>query len=238
MASLFAGCFDPCEFVDVWMQIALELLQIAPAKGGKFVALRTRYDGTTLAKKCRRKGAIAFTTQLKLLSGELPMKALRNLFLDELADMYDAEHRITKALPKMIKGATCEQLKQALQEHLEETEGHVTKLEKVFELFDEKPKAKKCPAMVGILDEGDEILSENKNSPCVNAAIISACQKVEHYEIASYGTLRTWAALLDNDSAAELIEEILEQEKHADQTLTSLAAEKNQEALETNGAAT
>ncbi|HEY3855429.1 MAG TPA: ferritin-like domain-containing protein [Verrucomicrobiae bacterium] len=161
------------------------------------------------------------------------MKALRNLFLDELADMYDAEHRITKALPKMIKGATCEQLQEALREHLEETEGHVTKIEKVFKAFDEKPKAKKCPAMAGILEEGDEILSENKKSPCVNAAIISACQKVEHYEIASYGTLRAWAELLDNNEAAGLIEEILEQEKHADQTLNSLATEKNQEALET-----
>jgi ferritin-like metal-binding protein YciE len=164
------------------------------------------------------------------------MKALRNLFLNELADMYDAEHRITKDLPKMIKGATCERLQEALREHLQETEGHVTHIEKVFEAFDEKPKAKKCPAMVGILDEGDEILSENKKSPCVNAAIISACQKVEHYEIASYGTLRTWAELLDNDQAAELIEEILEQEKHADQVLNNLAEEKNQEALrETEG---
>jgi ferritin-like metal-binding protein YciE len=166
------------------------------------------------------------------------MNALINLFLDELADMYDAEHRIIKALPKMIKGATCERLQEALSEHLQETEGHVTKIEKVFEAFDEKPKAKKCPAMAGILDEGDEILSENKKSPCVNAAIISACQKVEHYEIASYGTLRTWAELLDNDQAAKLIEEIFEQEKHADQALTSLATEKNQEALAESSGAT
>jgi ferritin-like metal-binding protein YciE len=160
------------------------------------------------------------------------MNTLKNLFLNELADMYDAEHRIIKALPKMIKAATCDQLKQALQQHLEETEGQVTQLERVFAAFDEKPKAKKCPAMAGILDEGDEIVSENKKSPAINAAIISAGQKVEHYEIASYGTLRAWASLLGNEEAANLIEEILDQEKNADNTLNDLAATKNKEALE------
>ena len=163
------------------------------------------------------------------------MKTLKNLFLDELADMYDAEHRIIKALPKMIKAATCEKLQQGLQHHLEETEGQVTQLERVFASFDEKPKAKKCPAMTGILDEGDEIVSDNKKSPTINAAIISACQKVEHYEIASYGTLRAWAQALGNEEAASLIEEILDQEKNADSTLNELAAAKNKEALEEVG---
>jgi len=159
------------------------------------------------------------------------MKVLKNLFLNELADMYDAEHRILKALPKMIKAATCEKLAQGLQHHLEETEGHVTRLERVFAAFDEKPTAKKCPAMVGILDEGEDILSENKKASTINAAIISACQKVEHYEIASYGTLRAWAQLLGNEEAAELLEEILDQEKEADNALNELAGEKNKEAL-------
>jgi ferritin-like metal-binding protein YciE len=159
------------------------------------------------------------------------MKTLRELFLAELADMYDAEHRITKALPKLVKAATNEELKQALQSHLEETEGHVIKLEQVFAAFGEKPKAKKCEATVGLLKEGDEIASENKGSSTINAAIISAGQKVEHYEIASYGCLREWASLLNNQEAVELIQEILDQEKHADQKLGELASNCNQEAL-------
>ncbi|MGD0815626.1 MAG: ferritin-like domain-containing protein [Verrucomicrobiota bacterium] len=159
------------------------------------------------------------------------MKTLKDLFLDELADMYDSENRITKALPKVIKAATCEKLQQGLQQHLLETEGHVTKLERVFAVFDEKPHAKKCPAMAGILDEGDEIISEYKKTPVINAAIISAAQKVEHYEIASYGTLHAWAELLGNDDAARLIQEILDQEKEADRVLTECASKNNQEAL-------
>jgi ferritin-like metal-binding protein YciE len=159
------------------------------------------------------------------------MKTLRELFLAELSDMYDAEHRITKALPKLVKAATNEELKQALQSHLEETEGHVTKVEQVFAAFGEKPKAKKCEATVGLLEEGDEIASENKGSATINAAIISAGQKVEHYEIASYGCLREWASLLNNQEAVELIQEILDQEKHADQKLGELASNCNQEAL-------
>jgi ferritin-like metal-binding protein YciE len=160
------------------------------------------------------------------------MKTLRNLFLEELADMYDAEQRIIKALPKMISAATCDKLQSGLQTHLEETKGQVQKLEKVFAAFDEKPKAQKCPAMVGILDEGAEIVAENKNSPTINAAIICASQKVEHYEIASYGCLHEWANLLDNEEAAGLIEEILDQEKAADRTLNELSTAKNEEALE------
>src|ERR1700730_1146420 len=117
------------------------------------------------------------------------MKTLRNLFLDELSDMYDAEHRIVKALPKLAKAATCSHLREALLTHLEETKGHVEKLERVFASFGEKAKGKKCDATVGLLKEGDEIASENKGSPTINAALISAGQKVEHYEIASYGCL-------------------------------------------------
>ncbi len=112
--------------------------------------------------------------------------------MDELQDMYDAEHRILKALPKLAKAATCEKLKAAFLKHLGETEQQVTKLEQVFQAFDEKRKAKKCKATVGLLEEGDEIASENKGEPTINAALISAGQKVEHYEIASYGCLQEW----------------------------------------------
>jgi ferritin-like metal-binding protein YciE len=160
------------------------------------------------------------------------MKTLQDLFLDELADMYDAEHRILKALPKLAKAATCEKLKTAFLAHLEETEGQVVKLEKVFQAFGEKPKAKKCKATVGLLEEGDEIASDNKGEPTINAALISAGQKVEHYEIASYGCLHEWAGLLGNQQAANLIKEILDQEKAANKKLMELArASSNKEAL-------
>ncbi len=164
------------------------------------------------------------------------MNTLKELFLDELADMYDSEHRIIQALPKLIKAATCTDLQNALQQHLQETEGQVTKLDRVFAAFDEKPKSqKKCPAIIGLIDEGERIATENKKSPTINAAIISAAQKVEHYEIASYGCLRAWAELLGNLDAANLLEEILDEESNADSTLNDLAAAKNQEALEQVG---
>lgn len=160
------------------------------------------------------------------------MKNLKILFLDELADMYDAEHRILKALPKMAKAATCPKLKAAFLFHLEETKDQVTKLEKVFQAFDEKAKRKTCKATVGLLKEGDEIAAEHKDEPTINAALISAGQKVEHYEMASYGCLHEWAGLLDNDKAAKLLEEILEEEKTANESLTTLARDSsNEEAL-------
>jgi ferritin-like metal-binding protein YciE len=160
------------------------------------------------------------------------MKTLKELFLDELADMYDAERRIVKALPKIVKAATCPKLKAAIQAHLIETEGHVTKIEQTFKSFDEKPWGKTCQATVGILKEGDEIASENKGEPTINAALIAAAQKVEHYEMASYGCLHAWAGLLKNKEAAGLLKKILEEEKAANATLTKLAlATSNKEAL-------
>src|SRR5580692_379788 len=160
------------------------------------------------------------------------MKTLNDLFLDELKDMYDAEHRIIKALPKLAKAATCEKLKAAFLVHLEETKGQVTKLGKVFEAFDEKPKSKKCKATVGLLEEGDEIAAENKGEPTINAALISAGQKVEHYEIASYGCLHEWAKLLENEEAVKLIEANLDEEKDANKKLMELArGGSNNEAL-------
>lgn len=159
------------------------------------------------------------------------MKALKKLLLSGLADMYDSEKRIAKALPKISKAATCEKLQQILQNHLEETGLHAIQVERVFALFEERPRARKCDAIIGILKEGDAIIAENKKSPAINAAIISACQKVEHYEIASYGALRAWANLLDNDDAADLLEEILDQEKDADNSLNELALVKNKETL-------
>ena len=151
------------------------------------------------------------------------MNTLQDLFLDSLADMYYAENQLVKALPKMAKAATHEDLREAFDTHLGETEGHVQKLEQVFEQFGEKPHSKKCPAIVGIIKEAEEIISENKKSPTINAALVYAAQKAEHYEIASYGTLREWARHLKKDEVADLINEILDQEKAADEKLTQLA---------------
>ena len=157
------------------------------------------------------------------------MKTLKDLFLDELADIYDAEQRIARALPKMAKAATCTRLQAALKKHLKETEGQITNLEEVFKSIGEKAKGKKCEATVGLLEEGDEIAAEFKGSPAINAALIAAGQKVEHYEIASYGCLHEWAGLLGHEEAAGLLKENLDQEKGADEALTELARSGNNE---------
>jgi ferritin-like metal-binding protein YciE len=160
------------------------------------------------------------------------MKTLKELFLEQLADMYDAERRVVKALPKLAKAATCPDLQAALLAHLKETQGHVTKLEQVFQSCDQKAKGQTCQATVGLLAEGDEIAAEFKGSPAINAALISAAQKVEHHEMAAYGCLHEWAGLLGNVPAADLIQEILDEEKAANDKLTELArAGNNKEAL-------
>lgn len=160
------------------------------------------------------------------------MKTLKDLFLAELADMYDAERRILKALPKLAKAATCADLKAALLGHLQETEGHVTKLEEVFACFDVAAEGKTCEATKGMLAEGDAIAAQFKDSPALNAALIAAAQKVEHYEMASYGCLLEWARLLGNQKAITLLAAILVEEKLTNVALTTLArASSNEEAL-------
>jgi len=168
----------------------------------------------------------------QLLINTTKMKTLKDLFMDELADMYDAERRIIKALPKMAKAATCPDLQEAIRSHLKETEGQVRKLDQVFKSFGLKAKGKTCEATVGLLAEGDEIASDFKGSPAINAALISAVQKVEHYEIASYGCLHEWAELLGNTEAADLLRQILDEEKGANESLNELAhSSLNKEAL-------
>jgi ferritin-like metal-binding protein YciE len=161
-----------------------------------------------------------------------PMRTLKHLFLEELADRYDAEKRLVIALPKMIKAATCTHLQELIQSHLKETIGHVKTLEKVFRSFGEEPRAKKCGATVGLLKEGDEVAADNQGCPALNAALISIAQKLEHYEIASYGCLRGWARLLGNTEAAGLLQEVLVEEKAANHALSELARfRSNNEAL-------
>ena len=157
---------------------------------------------------------------------------LRKLFVEELRDLYSAENQLVKALPKMATGASSEELKQALEDHLEQTQGHVERLEEIFEQLDETPKGKNCKAMKGLVEEGSEILEEDGEDSVVDAGIIAAAQKVEHYEIASYGTVRTWAGLLGEKEAAELLQETLDEEGEANKLLNKLAQDiVNPEAL-------
>ncbi len=148
---------------------------------------------------------------------------LMKLFEDSLKDIYWAEKALTKAIPKMIKNATSEELIEALENHLEETHEQVTRCEDVFKSIDKKATAKKCEAMDGLMKEGEEIMKECEEGPMCDAGIISAGQKIEHYEIASYGTLRQFAETLGLEEAVELLEATLEEEKAADMKLTEVA---------------
>ncbi|MCD8741256.1 ferritin-like domain-containing protein [Mucilaginibacter roseus] len=150
--------------------------------------------------------------------------ALNELFIDELKDIYWAEKHLAKALPKMAKAATSDELRAAIETHLEETENQITRLESVFESVDEKAAAKKCDAMEGLIKEGESIIKDTEDGSITrDAGLISAAQKIEHYEIASYGTLRTLAATLGYDEAVELLDATLQEEKKTDGLLTELA---------------
>jgi len=150
--------------------------------------------------------------------------ALQELFLDELKDIYWAEQHLTKALTKMAKNCTSDDLRNALENHMQETENQITRLERVFESIGKKASAKKCEAMEGLIKEGEEIMKDtDKGTLTRDAGIISAAQKAEHYEIASYGTLRTLANTLGYNEAAELLDSTLSEEKKADELLTQLA---------------
>lgn len=160
---------------------------------------------------------------------------LTELFEDGLKDIYWAEKALTKALPKMAKNATSQELIDALNNHLIETEGQISRLEQVFELVGQKATAKKCDAMAGLIEEGSGILEETEIGVVRDAGIIAACQKIEHYEIATYGTLRQFAETLGMSEAASLLEQTLEEEKGADKALTIVAVNAvNFEAAEAN----
>jgi len=159
-------------------------------------------------------------------------RKLKDLFVDEIKDLYNAEKQITKALPQMAKKASSDQLKQAFEEHLKETENQIQRLEKVFKELDMAPRSKKCEGIEGIISEGKEMMKEIKDPSLLDAALISAAQKVEHYEIASYGTVRTYAEMLNLNKAAELLQETLDEESNANEKLTKLALNGiNEEAL-------
>jgi ferritin-like metal-binding protein YciE len=150
-------------------------------------------------------------------------KTLSTLFEDTLKDMYFAERKIITALPKMAKAAQSEDLKAAFEKHLSQTQEQVQRLEQVFAIIGQKPKGKTCPAIEGILEEGSEMMKDYAGSPALDAALISAAQAVEHYEIARYGTLKRWAENLGLDSAVKLLDETLQEEGQTDEDLTGLA---------------
>jgi ferritin-like metal-binding protein YciE len=189
-------------------------------QGGKSPAPKSSSNGSSSKKQSGKKGSESSAEE----------ENLRELFEGELKDIYWAEKALTKAIPKMIEKATDESLVSALEDHLAVTESQVTKVEEVFEMMGMDVAAKKCEAMAGLVKEAEEIMEETEEGPVRDAGIISAAQKVEHYEIATYGTLRTFATILGNDEAASLLQEILDEEKDADQTLTGVAESINLEA--------
>jgi ferritin-like metal-binding protein YciE len=150
-------------------------------------------------------------------------KTLDDLFEDTLKDIYYAENKILKALPKMAKAAHSDELRAAFEKHEKQTEEHVSRLEKVFDLIETPAKGKKCPAIEGIIEEGAEIIKEFKRAPALDAGLVSAAQAVEHYEIARYGTLKRWAEQMGMDEAVGLLDDTLGEEKETDASLTELA---------------
>ena len=160
-------------------------------------------------------------------------KTLDNLFHDTLRDIYYAERKILKSLPKMARAAQAPELKAAFEKHKEQTEGQIERLQQVFEIIGKAPRGKTCDAIEGILAEGDEIMEEYKDNPALDAGLLAAAQAVEHYEITRYGTLRRWANVLGLTDAAALLEETLNEESQTDEDLTTIAdAAVNAEAME------
>jgi len=161
----------------------------------------------------------------------MKMQSLQDLMLDVLKDTYDAEHQITKALPKMITAVKSPQLKKAFETHLHQTEEQIRTVESIFEMLGEKPSRKKCDGMAGLLKEGDHIIEEGGDPDVLDASLLAAAQKVEHYEISAYGTLRTWANQLGHRDIALMFDQLNRQEEETDQLLTQLAESRiNQKA--------
>ena len=151
------------------------------------------------------------------------LDTLEKVYISELRDLYSAENQLLKALPKMAKAASSPELKDAFENHLEQTKGHVERLEQLFEQLDESPKGKTCQAMKGLIEQGSEILKEEGEDSVLDAGMIVAAQKVEHYEIASYGSVRTFANLLGQDEAARLLQSTLDEESETNEILNGLA---------------
>lgn len=161
----------------------------------------------------------------------MKLESLHDLYLKELYDLYNAENQIVKALPKMIESASSSDLRTALSEHLQQTHEHVRRLQQVFQLHGEEVKGEKCEGIEGIIDEGKDIVKHDENPGVRDAGIIAVAQKVEHYEMAAYGSARTWAQTMGHTQAAELLQRTLNEEGESDKKLTSIAQSLNVEAV-------
>ena len=162
----------------------------------------------------------------------MPDTGLKQLYIDELKDLYNAENQLVKALPKLAKASASEELRQGFEAHLEQTKGHVSRLEQIFEALGENPKGKTCKGMQGLIEEGSEMIDEDFEDSVKDAGLIGAAQRVEHYEIAGYGTARSFAELLGEDEHVTLLNQTLDEEKETDEKLTELAKTINAEANE------
>jgi ferritin-like metal-binding protein YciE len=182
--------------------------------------MKTRSGKTQTSSPSTSKNGREETTSGRNEAGE---NHFHELFLEELSDVYSAEQQIIKALPKMAKAAESEELRQAFERHLRETEGQIARLDQVFESLEESRKPKTCKAMAGLIEEGSEVMEEQKGKPSVDAALIAVAQKVEHYEIATYGTLCAWAELMGHTDALQLLKQTIEEEETTDERLTELA---------------
>jgi len=160
----------------------------------------------------------------------MPDEGLKELYVDELKDLYSAENQLVKALPKMAKAASSDELREGFEKHLEQTRGHIQRLEKIFQALGESPKGKTCKGMQGLIEEGSEATEEDYNGSVMDAALIGAAQRVEHYEIAGYGTVRSMAETLGESNHVSLLEKTLEEEKETDEKLTDLAEQINTQA--------
>jgi ferritin-like metal-binding protein YciE len=166
----------------------------------------------------------------------MKQKTLEDLFHETLKDIYYAERKIVRALPKMARGAQSQELRDAFETHRAQSEGHVDRLQQVFEILGRRAQGKTCPAIDGIIEEGEEVMETFKGSPALDAALIASAQAVEHYEISRYGTLRRWAETMGLNDAASLLEETLKEEAETDESLSRLAeSSANMEAMETAG---
>jgi ferritin-like metal-binding protein YciE len=181
-------------------------------KGGGTSRSRSR---STTARRAQAKQGQQSEEQME--------SGLHELFLDELADIYNAEQQITKALPKMAKAAESDELRMAFEEHLEQTQEQIARLDQVFRTLGETMKRKTCKGMQGLIEEGSEVMEEHKGSAEIDAALIAAAQKVEHYEIATYGTLCAWAEQMGHEEALELLKQNIDEEETTDERLTELA---------------
>jgi ferritin-like metal-binding protein YciE len=157
----------------------------------------------------------------------MPNESFKKLYVDELKDLYSAENQLVKALPKMAKAASSEALREGFEEHLEQTKGQVQRLETIFQSLNESPKGKKCMGVEGLVKEGAEVMEEDLEDAVLDAALIGAAQRVEHYEIAAYGTVREFAKVLGETEHASLLEKTLTEEKETDEKLTRLAKQVN-----------